>query len=122
MRLVESQAMTKVSALGVEEQRVNVVGDLLTKGLRFGDNFRIDLRIVVWEAGDVLMIPASAIFRNGEEWGVFVVTGGKARLRAVKIGHLSTEYAEVLGGVDEGESVILHPPNQLTDGKRVSVQ
>ncbi len=122
VRLVESQAMTKVSALGVEEQRVNVVGDLLTKGLRFGDNFRVDLRIVVWEAGDVLMIPASAIFRNGEEWGVFVVTGGKARLRAVKIGHLSTEYAEVLGGVDEGESVILHPPNQLTDGKRVSVQ
>lgn len=122
VRLVESQAMTKVSALGVEEQRVNVVGDLLTKGLRFGDNFRVDLRIVVWGADDVLMIPASAIFRSGEEWKVFVAASGKARLRNVKIGHLSSEYAEVLGGVDEGESVILHPPNQLIDGGRISIQ
>ena len=122
VRLIESQAITKVSALGVEEQRVNVVGDLLTKGLRFGDNFRVDLRIVIWEASDVLMIPASAIFRNGEEWNVFVVVSGKARRREVKIGHLSAEFAEVLGGVEDGERVVLHPPNQLVDGGSVSIQ
>jgi multidrug efflux pump subunit AcrA (membrane-fusion protein) len=122
VRLIESQAITKVSALGVEEQRVNVVGDLLTKGLRFGDNFRVDLRIVVWEASDVLMIPASAIFRSGEEWNAFVVVSGKARRRAVKVGHLSSEFAEVLDGIEEGERIVLHPPNQLVDGGAVSVQ
>lgn len=122
VRLIESQAITKVSALGVEEQRVNVVGDLQTKGLRFGDNFRVDLRIVIWEASEVLMIPASSIFRSGEDWNVFVVVSGKARLRAVKIGHLSSEFAEVLDGIEEGERVVLHPPNQLTDGGSVSIQ
>jgi multidrug efflux pump subunit AcrA (membrane-fusion protein) len=122
VRLIESQAITKVSALGVEEQRVNIIGDFLSKGVRFGDNFRVDVRIVVWESDSVLTIPSSALFRSGENWSVFVVTTGKARLRSVTIGHQSADEAEVLGGLAEGDRVILHPPNQLAEGTSVASQ
>lgn len=122
VRLIESQAITKVSALGVEEQRVNVIGDFLSKDVPFGDNFRIDARIIVWEGKDVLTIPTSAIFRDGESWNVFVVDSGRARRREVKIGQQNADLVEVLAGLSTGEIVVLHPPNLLTDGASITAR
>ena len=76
VRAVEPQAITKTSALGVEERRVNVIADLMTKGVKFGDNFRVDAHIIVWQQDNVLKIPSSALFRNGDQWNVFVVDDG----------------------------------------------
>ncbi|MBK9153087.1 MAG: HlyD family efflux transporter periplasmic adaptor subunit [Chloracidobacterium sp.] len=122
VRLVESQAITKVSALGVEEQRVNVIGDLDSKYSHYGDNFRVDVRIMVWEADEVLTIPSSALFRSGENWDVFVIEKGKARRRSVTIGHQNPESTEVLGGLSEGDTVILFPSSQLSDGTKVEAR
>lgn len=122
VRIVEPQAFTKVSALGVEEQRVNIVADFLTKGINFGDNYRVDVRIIVWQSENILKIPSSALFRNGEKWNVFVVESGNAQRREVKIGHQNSSESEILEGLSESETVILHPPNQLADGASVDAQ
>jgi HlyD family secretion protein len=122
VRFIEPQAFTKVSALGVEEQRVNVVADFLTKDVNFGDNFRVNVRIIVWQAENVLKIPSSALFRNGEKWNVFVAEGTAAKRREVKTGQQNSSETEILEGLSEGETVILHPPNQLDDGVSVTTQ
>lgn len=122
VRLIEPQAITKVSALGVEEQRVNVVGMFLSKPPGFGDNFRIDVSIIVWQTQDALIVPSSALFRSGDDWCVFVVESRRARQRTITVGQQNAEETQVLGGLAEGETVILHPPNQLADGLRVDVQ
>jgi multidrug efflux pump subunit AcrA (membrane-fusion protein) len=126
VRTIEPQAFTKLSALGVEEQRVNVVADFLDSPEPLGDNYRVEIRIVVWEAADVLKIQTSALFRAAGEgssgWRVFVAEKGKARLREIDIGHRGSAEAEVLGGLSETEEVILHPPNQLADGTSVYVK
>jgi multidrug efflux pump subunit AcrA (membrane-fusion protein) len=119
VRTVEPQAFTKISALGVEEQRVNVIADFVTPPERLGDNYRVDVRVILWEGKDVLRVPESALFRIGDEWKVFVIEGGKARSRTVTLGHRSPSFAHVLGGLNEGENVILHPPNSVTEGTRV---
>jgi HlyD family secretion protein len=123
VRLVEPAAFTKVSALGVEEQRVNVVADLLTppdQRRNVGDNFRVEARIIVWEARDALKVPAGALFRKGEQWAAFVVAGGHARLRIVKAGRSSGTATQVLEGLKEGEEVILYPGSRVQDGQRVT--
>lgn len=122
VRNVEPQAFTKVSALGVEEQRVNIIADLLDKTVKLGDNYRLDTRIVAWHGADILKIPSSALFREGEKWKVFVVEGGKAVLREIEAGHQTASETEILKGLTEGETVILHPANQITDGTKVRVQ
>lgn len=122
VKLIESQAVTKISALGVEEQRVNVIGEFLANDVRYGDNFRVNARIVTWDSADVLTIPSSALFRNNEDWCVFVVESGKARRRTVKIEHQNAEDTQIVSGLDEGETVILHPPNQLAEGANVAPQ
>lgn len=119
VRLIEPQAITKISALGVEEQRVNVIGDFLSKAPKFGDNFRIDVRILVWDADGVLIIPSRALFRIGDDWSVFVVESGRARLKTVTAGQQNSSETQILSGIGEGEIVILHPPNSLTDGASV---
>jgi multidrug efflux pump subunit AcrA (membrane-fusion protein) len=120
VRTIEPQAFTKVSALGVEEQRVNVIADFDTPPARLGDNFRVDVRIVLWEANDVLRVPSSALFRQGEDWHVFVIERSKARSRKIEVGHRSPSFAQVLNGLSDGEAVILHPPNSVADGTRVT--
>lgn len=120
VRRVEPSGFTKVSALGVEEQRVNVVADLLAHEPRLGDGYRVEVRIVVWEAADVVQVPASALFRAGAEWAVFVVEGGRARERIVRVGEQGAFEAEVREGLAEGERVVLHPSDRLRDGARVS--
>ena len=122
VRLVEPAAFTKISALGVEEQRVNVVADLVTppdQRRNVGDNFRVEARIIVWEAADALKVPAGALFRHGEQWAAFVVADGHARLREVKIGRSSGTETQVIEGLKRGERVILYPSSRVREGQRV---
>ena len=120
VRLTEPSAFTKVSALGVEEQRVNVIGDLVAPEPRLGDRYRVEARIVVWEGEDVLQVPASALFRHGAAWAVFVIERGTARLREVEVGHQANFDAEIESGLEAGEAVILHPSDRVRDGARVA--
>lgn len=121
--LVEPGAFMKVSALGVEEQRVKVRVDFLDlpKGV-LGDRYRVEARIVTWKGEDVLQVPTGALFRRGEKWMTFLVEGGRAKRVPVEIGHSNGIAAEVLGGLSAGQEVILHPPDTVEDGARVRVR
>lgn len=121
VRVVEPYAFTKVSALGVEEQRVNVIADFIDPPGPLGDGYRVEARIVIWSAEGVLKVPVSALFRHGDSWAVFAVDEGRARRRMVEIGHRGSLEAEVVAGVAEGDVVIRHPSNELEDGSRVEV-
>lgn len=120
VRVVEPSGFTKVSALGVEEQRVNVIGDFVDAPGRLGDRYRLDVRIVVWEGADVLTVPASALFRTGEGWSLFVVDGGRAQERAVETGHRTPFAVEILRGVRPGDVVVRAPSDRVASGVRVT--
>jgi HlyD family secretion protein len=122
VRLVEPAGFTKISALGVEEKRVNVIADFIDPADGLGDGFRVETRIVTWESPDILKIPGSAAFRERDGWSVFVLDNGRARRHAIEIGHRNQTEAEVLSGITAGEDVILHPSNQLREGVRVRRQ
>jgi HlyD family secretion protein len=122
VRLVEPAAFTKISALGVEEQRVNVIIDFadppeVREGL--GDGYRIEARIVVWEHPSVLTIPTGALFRHAGSWAAYVVDEGRAAQRDLEIGHRNGERAEVLGGLDESAAVVVYPSDRVRNGVRV---
>ena len=122
VRHVEPAAFTKVSALGVEEQRVNVIADLVTppeQRRSLGDQFRVEARIVMWEADQVTKVASGALFRRGQDWATFVVTEGRAHLRTIKVGHASNSEMEILAGLKPGDAVILHPGDRVRDGQRV---
>lgn len=119
VRRVEPSGFTKVSALGVEEQRVNVIGELSAAPPSLGDGYRVEARIVTWEAAEVLKVPVSALFRVGEEWSVFVVEDGRARLSPVRLGQRGTAEAEVMAGLTAGQEVILYPSDRIAEGARV---
>jgi HlyD family secretion protein len=122
VRRVEPYGFTKVSALGVEEQRVNVIIDVTAPfeaWRSLGHGYRVEPRIVLWESKDVLQVPLSALFRQGEEWAVFVNRDGRARMATVRIGHENGLSAEVLGGLTAGESVVMHPSDRVSDGTRI---
>ena len=122
VRLVEPSAFTKVSALGVQEQRVNVIADLLTpQGERgnLGDQFRIEGRIITWEAEKVLKAPSGALFHRQDQWWVFVVESGTARLRQIKVGRQSGTETQVVDGLREGEVIVLYPSDRVKDSVRV---
>ncbi len=119
VRTVEPAAFTKISALGVEEQRVNVVADFLDTPEALGDAYRVEARIVIWEGSNVMKAPTSALFRRGQQWHVFVIESGRARFREVTVGHLNALEAEILNGLSEHERVIRHPSNQIEEGTRV---
>jgi HlyD family secretion protein len=119
VRTVEPEAFTKVSALGIEEQRVNIVGDFVDSPGPLGDGYRVQARIIIWESVNVLQVPASALFRRGQDWNVFVIEAGKARRREVQVGHRNPLLAEIVQGLQEGEQVILHPTNQIEEGSRI---
>jgi HlyD family secretion protein len=123
VRRVEPFGFTKVSALGIEEQRVNVVIDITDprdEWLRLGHGYRVEPRIVLWEAADVLRVPLSALFRQGERWAVFVERDGRAELREVDIGQGNGLQAEVRSGLQTGERVVLHPGDRVAPGARLS--
>lgn len=113
---VEPAAFTRVSALGVDEQRVNVIVDLDETPPELGDGYRVTGRIVVWERTDVLKVPSSALFRIDEDWGVFVVEDGAAASRIVSVGQRNGIEAEILEGLAEGDQVVLHPGARISDG------
>ncbi|MGC4085111.1 MAG: efflux RND transporter periplasmic adaptor subunit [Vicinamibacterales bacterium] len=122
VRRVEPSGFTKISALGVEEQRVNVIVEFSDPGdawRALGDGYRVEARIVIWEAKDVLKVPTGALLRSGESWAVYAVRDGRAHQIAVSLGHQNGQEAEVTGGVDAGEVVILHPGDTVADGIRV---
>lgn len=123
VRLVEPLGFRKISALGVEEQRVKVVIDLVdphSAWQRLGHGYRVGVRIALWSAPEVLQVPIGALFRQGNGWAAFVLgKDGRARLQAVRIGHSNDEAAEVLGGLEPGQSVIVHPGEKVRDGVRV---
>lgn len=122
VRRIEPAAFTKISALGIEEMRVNIIAMLDRPEPRLGDNFRIQARIVTSQASRVLRVPVSALFRGEGGWELFVIENGRARARKVKIGMRGADMAEVLGGLRAGERVVTHPPNELQEGMRVAVQ
>ena len=125
VRVVEPAGFTKISSLGVEEQRVLVIVDFTSpaevwEGL--GDAYRLDTSFIIWDGENVLQAPASALFRKGEDWALFTIENNRARLRTVEVGHRNGLAAEILAGLKEGEMVIAHPDDQVRDGARVKVR
>jgi HlyD family secretion protein len=124
VRVVEPVGFTKISALGVEEQRVNVIADFVSpppQWQRLGDQYRVDAVFVVWRGDDVLHVPTSSLFRQGDGWATFVVEDGHASLREVEVGQRSGLRAEIRSGLSAGETVIVHPDSSLEDGSSVEV-
>jgi HlyD family secretion protein len=119
LRTVEPFAYTKVSALGVEEKRVQVIADLDQRPPELGDGFRVEASFLLWESPRVLKIPASALFRRRGTWAVYVVQQGRARERQVRIGERNAQEAQILTGLKAGDEVLLYPGAQLSDGVRV---
>ncbi|MCP5086089.1 MAG: HlyD family efflux transporter periplasmic adaptor subunit [Rhodobacteraceae bacterium] len=116
---IEPSAYTKVSALGIEEQRVDVVFEIVTspdQRKELADGFSVFLRVVEWESDDVLKVPLSAVFRKGNDWAVFASNEGVAQLRLIRIGERNTAVAQVLDGLAENDQVITHPSDNIGDG------
>lgn len=127
VKLVEPFGRLKVSALGIEEQRVNVIVGFGSadagKVARLGHGYQIDATIILWSRRDALRVPIGALFRGTDgAWRVFVVEHGRARQRKLAIGHLNDEFGEVLAGLADGEAVVLNPSNSLKDGARITAR
>jgi HlyD family secretion protein len=124
VRRIEPSGFMKISALGVEEQRVSVLIDFddpFEAWKRLGDGYRVEVQVIVWQAKDVLKVPTSSLFRRGENWAVFIAENGRARLCTVEIGPRNSSDAQVLRGLSEGETVIIHPSDTIKDGSRISI-
>jgi HlyD family secretion protein len=121
--VVEPGGYTKISALGVEEQRVKVRVDFLDPlppGKSLGDRYRVEARIVTWRGEKVLQVPTGALFRRGGDWMTFTLDGSTARQTKVEIAHNNGTAAEVRSGLTEGQRVIVHPPDSVADGASVT--
>lgn len=119
VRRIDPAGFTKVSALGIEEQRVNLVLDLEDKDPRLGHGFRVYARLTLWQSEETLQLPISALFRDGRQWSLFAIRDGRAKQVPVEIGHMNDEVAELIGGLAEGDQVILHPSDVISDGTLV---
>ena len=117
VRQIEPFAFTKISALGIEEQRVNVVVDLLQgqPADRLGHGYRVDVAVQIWSQDNVLTIPITALFKQDRNWSVYRIENGRARLRQVTIGHLNGQEAEILLGLEEGDLLVEHPSSRIVD-------
>jgi HlyD family secretion protein len=125
VRRVEPSGFTKISALGVEEQRVNVLLDPAGSAAPWSalaDGFRVVVHVTIWEGHDVVRVPVSALFRQGNGWATFVVRGQRAVRTAIAVGHASDEAAEILAGLRPGDQVIVHPSDRVRDGVRVRAE
>ena len=123
VRLVEPGATTKISSLGVEEQRVNVVVDMEEppeERETLGDAFRVDARIIYWQSNDVLRVPSSALLRLAEGWAVYRIEGGRALMTPIQIGHRNPRWTEVLEGLSPGQQVIEYPSDKISSGVLVT--
>ena len=122
VRLVEPSGFMKISALGVEEQRVNVIVDFEDPAKaweKLGDGYRVEVRVVIWESEDVVKVPTSSLFRKDRDWAVFAVDSGRARLVPIEVGQRNGLEAQVLSGLEAGQQVVVHPSDTLEDGARV---
>ena len=122
VKLVEPTGFTKVSSLGVEEQRVRVICDISTEyetWKALGDGYRVEAEFILWEQDDVLQVPASALFRRGSEWAVFAVSGDRAVITKVELGARNGLAAQVISGLADGDQVIVYPGDAVADGVRV---
>ena len=122
VRRIEPAAFTKVSALGVEEQRVIVLCDLIAPppaAKTLGDRFRVEVRVAVWHSDEVLVVPAGAMFREGNLWKTYTLRDGVAKLTSLKVGNSDGRSTEVLSGLEAGDEVLMHPPDNVSDGSRV---
>lgn len=122
---VEPYGYKKISALGIEEQRVNVVIDLTDPPelwRRLGHGFQVEARVVIWEGNDVLKLPLTALFREGGKWAVFAVRDGRAVLRPVTVGHRNEIEIEIIDGIAEGEVVLRYPNDRISDGIAVEAR
>jgi len=125
VRRVEPSAFTKISALGVEEQRVWVIVDITSPReawTSLGDGYRVEAKIIVDEIDQATVVPIGALFRRGDAWNLFVVTGGRAHLREIRVARISAGAAAILQGVRSSEVVVIYPPNALVDGSKVSFE
>jgi HlyD family secretion protein len=123
VRLVEPSAFTKISALGVEEQRVYVVADFVDPveaRPTLGDSYRVEARVVVWENASALRAPAGGLFQHMGEWQAFVVEGGRAQLRTVRTGRSNGIESEVVDGLREGDQIVVYPGDKVSDGTRIA--
>jgi HlyD family secretion protein len=123
VRWVEPSAFTKISALGVEEQRVYVIADFtdpMERRITLGDNYRVEARIVTWENPETLRVAAGALFQSRGEWQTYVIVGGRARQRPVTVGRSNGVTTEVIAGLEEGMQVIMYPGDKVMDGGRVT--
>jgi HlyD family secretion protein len=121
VRVVEPYGFTKISALGVEEQRVNVIADFVDPPGQLGDAYRVEAKIIIWSQDEVLKVPVSALFRHGDSWAVFVIKNGRAQRRLIQLGQRGSLEAQVVHGLKPGETVIRHPSNDISDGTRVKI-
>lgn len=122
---IEPFGRLKISALGIEEQRVNVIiafdKSAAGSGQRLGHGYQLDATIIVWSRNDAVRVPIGALFRNAQgDWRVYVLEGGRAVARTVRIGHINDEWGEVLSGLADGQAVVVNPSPSLTDGARVA--
>lgn len=126
VRRIEPAGFTRISALGVEEQRVPVIVDFAEDvdpaSLGLGVGFRVEVEFLIWQAEEVLQLPTSALFRDAGQWAVFAVDEGHARLRHVEIGRQSGLVTQLLAGLSAGERVITHPGEALSDGTAVTAE
>ncbi|ACD90479.1 efflux transporter, RND family, MFP subunit [Chlorobium limicola DSM 245] len=122
VKTIEPSAFNKISALGIEEKRVNIIAALNRYEPRLGDNFRVQAKIVLRREQSVLQVPVSSLFRGTREWKVFVIENGKAVEKTVEIGMRGAFQAQVLSGLKEGDKVVVHPTNELSNGMRVVIQ
>jgi HlyD family secretion protein len=122
VRTVEPGAFTKISALGVEEQRVNVILDFAEASSNLADAYRVEVRVITWEGEDVIQVPSSAVFRSGANWAVFKVLGGTAHQTIIKVGHRGSYDFEVVNGLSASDSVIVHPSSEVKDGSYLEIR
>ena len=122
---IEPVGVTKISALGVEEQRVLVISEFTSASElwnRLGDGYRVEARFILWQQDQVLQIPASSLFRYNEGWAVFVIDMGQAKRRMVKIGKRNGLTAQIIEGIKDGESVINHPSDKVEENRSVKIR
>ena len=123
VRRIEPFGFTKVSALGIEEQRVNVIIDITSPDeswARLGHGYQVEVQVVLWEQDDIITVPLTALFRNGTQWAVFVDDDGIASMRGVEIGERNGIDAQIISGLNAGETVVLHPSDRVADGVRIT--
>lgn len=125
VRRVEPSAFTRLSALGVQEQRVNVIIDLTAPRetwMSLGDGYRVEAHITIWEQADALTVPVSSVFRHDDGWAVYRVDGGVTQLVPVELGERNGRVAQITSGLEAGQTVVIHPSDRIRDGVQVAAR